>query len=82
MKKKKTTYVDDGRTIANMNVEGMPWYNPKKDEKIPETASYEPNAKETLAIMGGILKAAMLVAGIFVLAFTGFILFSYFVWLK
>ncbi len=82
MKKKKTTYVDDGRTIANMNVEGMPWYHPEKDEKVPKTSSYEPDAKETLAIMGGILKAAMLVAGIFVLAFTGFILFSYFVWLK
>ena len=31
--KKKTKWVDDGRTIANMNVEGMPWYNPAKDNK-------------------------------------------------
>ncbi len=31
--KKKTKWVDDGRTIANMNVEGMPWYNPAKDTK-------------------------------------------------
>ena len=27
-KKPKPKFVDDGRTIANMNVEGMRWYNP------------------------------------------------------
>ena len=25
---------DDGRTVADMNVEGMPWYSPKK--RIPD----------------------------------------------
>jgi hypothetical protein len=29
-KKKKVKYTDDGRTIANMNVEGMKWYVPEK----------------------------------------------------
>ncbi|MBR1862331.1 MAG: hypothetical protein IJ796_10840 [Lachnospiraceae bacterium] len=33
---KKTKWVDDGRTIANMNLEGMPWYNPALDEKARE----------------------------------------------
>lgn len=33
-KKKKKEYPDDdGRTISNMNVDGMPWYDPKKEEK-------------------------------------------------
>ena len=26
-KKKKEKFVDDGRVIANMNVDGMPWYS-------------------------------------------------------
>ncbi|MBR2970949.1 MAG: hypothetical protein IKC48_04050 [Clostridia bacterium] len=32
-KNKKQYDDDDGRTIANMNVEGMPWYEPNKEEK-------------------------------------------------
>jgi len=32
-KKKKQYDDDDGRTIANMNVEGMPWYEANKEEK-------------------------------------------------
>lgn len=33
-KKKKKEYLDDdGRTVSNMNVDGMPWYDPNKDEK-------------------------------------------------
>ena len=84
--KGKVTYIDDGRTIANMNVEGMPWYNPKRDE-IPETSKIkgkgeELTAKETLAVMGGVLKAALLVALVFAVAFTAFILFCVFVWLR
>ena len=34
---------DDGRTIANMNVDGMPWYRPWKcespDGMTPQTSS-------------------------------------------
>lgn len=32
-KKQKDYNDDDGRTIANMNVDGMPWYDEKKEEK-------------------------------------------------
>ena len=28
MRKKRLDYVDDGRVIAPMNVDGMPWYEP------------------------------------------------------
>ena len=31
---------DDGHTIANMNVEGMPWYKPERPDLPPEN----PNA--------------------------------------
>ena len=27
---------DDGRTIANMNIEGMPWYAPEKEDSPQE----------------------------------------------
>ena len=32
-KRKKERYVeeDDGRSFANMNVEGMPWYRPPQE---------------------------------------------------
>lgn len=31
-KNKKKYDDDDGRTVANMNVDGMPWYQPNKEE--------------------------------------------------
>ena len=34
-KRKREEFEDDGRTIANMNVDGMPWYLEKR-EKQPE----------------------------------------------
>lgn len=90
MKKNKVKYIDDGRTIANMNVEGMPWYNPGKSEAVSDAAGssdtskpVEPlSAKETLYVASGVLKASLLVALVFVVAFTLFILFAVFVWLK
>ena len=35
-KKKELPPDDDGRTIANMNVEGMPWYRPDSGKKVRE----------------------------------------------
>ena len=29
-RRKKPEYIDYGRVIASMNVEGMPWYSPRK----------------------------------------------------
>lgn len=100
-KKEKVIYVDDGRTIANMNIEGMPWYNPAKNVgNLPEgkvlgggfeasgssadsgVPKYNPNFKETMSILGGVLKAAMLIALIFIGVFFIFILFCYFIWFR
>ncbi len=48
-RKTKTPDYDDGRTIAEMNVEGMPWYNPTKDKKVNEED--KPTKKELRAMM-------------------------------
>ena len=87
MKKKKLKFVDDGCTIANMNVDGMPWYNPVKSD-IPENAKASDvvkvnddlTLKEKAAMTKGVLLAGLLVGGVFALAFTIFILFCAFVW--
>lgn len=84
-RKKKEPFVDDGRVIANMNVEGMPWH-----QDIPSTDSQKEGSeplleltrKEKAALMRGVLGAALLVALIFIAAFGLFILFCVFVWFK
>lgn len=35
-RRRKTYDDDDGRVIANMNVEGMPWYREGADDPAPE----------------------------------------------
>lgn len=99
---------DDGRTIAPMNIEGMPWYvgnsaAASKEKKKPENGREEespeaqyrrqlmeedPDAcrkldrRETRALMFASFKAAMLVAGVFLVGFTIFICFCVFVWFR
>ena len=73
---------DDGRSYANMNVEGMPWYRPEQ-ENIPENREkIELTPVETRSAIWGALKAALLVAGVFALVFFLFILFCDVVWFK
>ena len=77
MRNRKENFEDDGRTIADMNVDGMPWYEPKRQdnaEKIELTSS------EQRALIGSALKAALLVAAIFGLVYFLFILFCTHVW--
>lgn len=66
-------FEDDGRTIADMNVDGMPWYLEKK-EKQPEPEKIELTKEESRAMMGGILKATLLVTLAFGVGLTLFIL--------
>ena len=89
MKKRKKEFEDDGRTIVPMNVAGMPWHTEgasksKKQKEITESPEDELNltAKEKRAMMGGVIAAALLVAGVFILAGLLFILFCVFVWFK
>ena len=88
-REKKVYDDDDGRVIAPMNVDGMPWS--KRSSPAPQIPKAEtPKAdddlqltdKEKRAMMGGVFSAAILIAGIFVLAGFLFILFCLFVWLK
>ncbi len=79
MSRKKDIYEeDDGRTVSNMNVEGMPWYKPPGPEDVPEKSRIKPgelNKEETRAFIKGALSAALLVAFIFAAVFFLFILF-------
>ena len=82
---------DDGRTIANMNVEGMPWYRPQASVK-DRPDGQEPAAnvrkpfpltrEETRFYTFGALKAALLVTGFICLGIVLFILFCQFIWFR
>ena len=81
---------DDGRTIAPMNVEGMPWYRPERKTENPEP---EKNAgpsnrgeamtrEESRFYTWGALKAAFLVVGVMCGGIVLFVLFCQFVWFR
>ena len=92
-RKKRAKFVDDGRVIAPMNVDGMPWYTQKKppqeagsedaagtdaDDFIPEFMT----RREKAAFTFGVAKAALLVTVVFVGGFFLFILFCIYVWFR
>lgn len=81
-KKKKTYDDDDGRVIANMNVDGMPWYaRSKPREETPKNNDFSDLTKgETREIIKGTLKAALLIGGAFMLGLLLFILFCVYIW--
>ena len=74
---------DDGRTIVNMNVEGMPWYQKPSPDAVEDTeeksgsggsqAPYQMTREESRMYMWGALKAALLVGFIFAAVFFIFI---------
>ena len=72
-RKRKVYDDDDGRTIADMNVDGMPWYRPENGQR-PASPMDELSKKEGRALMWGVLGAAMLVALVFVVGYLIFIL--------
>ena len=82
---KKTDYEDDGRTIADMNVEGMPWYvqGDERRSKGADASSHDQMTdEETKMYRFAALKAALLVVLVFGLAFFIFIAFCDFVWFR
>jgi len=73
-RKRKQYDDDDGRVIADMNVDGMPWYTPKREQP-PESGEKEPlTERETWALIWGVLRATLLIAGAFALVYFVFIL--------
>ena len=88
-KKRRDDEFDDGRTIANMNVDGMPWYNGKIDKNKPGVESDSVNGgpenyltkKEARSAPRGVL-AALLAGGVFFVVFAAFVLFCIYVWFR
>lgn len=82
MKTPKVKQQDDGRVLAKMNVEGMPWYSPAP-AGTPQDAKTQdpPGLRETLSIIFGSLGAALLVAAAFGGAGFLVLLFCRYVWL-
>ena len=90
MAKKKVYDDDDGRVIANMNVDGMPWSmsdvlsrRRKSDEKLRSSEDFSDlSSKETREIIKGAVKAGLVIAGVFLVAAAIFILFCVHVWFR
>ena len=82
---KKPAFEDDGRVIAPMNIDGMPWYNPKKERDRANEGSSAPvtlSRRDKLAFAFGVLKAVLLAASVFIGALLAFILFCTEVWFR
>ena len=82
-KRREDAFEDDGRTIADMNVEGMPWYHRSQSDNTAAGDRHEPMTKEeqrlyTLAA----IKAGLLIVLIFAVVFGLFIAFCDFVWFR
>ena len=82
--KKKTYEDDDGRVIASMNVDGMPWYVDMAEKKRRESQSdfSDLTRGETLEIIKGTVKAGLLIGSVYLVVFLLFILFCVFVWFR
>ena len=82
VKKEKPKYVDDGRAITDMNVEGFSWYIPQKYSKEKQQLSdLKITRKERIAMILGALQAILPVAITMMLLFFGVFLFIAF-WLS
>ena len=73
---------DDGRTIVNMNVEGMPWVSRRKEDPSPRQGDFELTPEQRRAYRWAAVKAALAVALIFGAVFAAFIAFCDFVWFR
>lgn len=77
---KKTGFVDDGRVIAPMNVEGMPWHTKAPVQSSQGTAQLE--KRQFRYALWGAMGAALTVAGVLSAGIILFVLFSTKVWLR
>lgn len=77
-RKKKQYDDDDGRVIAPMNVDGMPWYIPdnriKSDAKSPET-KLEFSRKESMRLVFKLYALILPIALVFIVAVALLIVF-------
>lgn len=87
MSKKKKDDLEQYKdiTVADMNVEGMPWYTKRpKDSDLSFGTSSAPEEtltpKETRRLIANALVAALLIGGVFLLAIFLFLLFCVTIW--
>ena len=82
--KRKIYDDDDGRVIASMNVDGMPWYtgSRRNNERKPDSGSEESDLTkgELRSIIWGTMKAGLLIASVFIVGALLFILFCLYIW--
>lgn len=73
---------DDGRVIADMNVEGMPWYSPEKPQGRSSAHPDMLDSIQTRIATWGALKAALAVCTVFSIGIILFVLFCLKVWFR
>ncbi len=74
---------DDGHTVADMNIAGMPWYQENRPGMSPvrqPQPGNPPGWKESLHAMAGIWKAGFLLTGIYSAVLILVVLFLITVW--
>lgn len=86
---KKKKFEDDGRIVAPMNVDGMPWYNNKlpksKTQNTSENEVYKAektNNKETIKLVLSLYKIILPLSIIAIAIMAGVIAIISYVWLK
>lgn len=93
--RKKEKFEDDGRQIANMNIEGMPWHDKERAMReqmggdIPQEIKTEKRKspideltrKERWVLYRSVMAACLVIGLIFAGAAFLFILFCVYVWL-
>lgn len=83
--KKQTEEIDDGRVIAPMNVEGMPWHTASGQDKpqaSPKNTGDELSAEGKRAFTWGVLKAVLLISTCFIGLYALFLWFCTNIWFK
>lgn len=82
-KDKKQRQQDDGHTVADMNVPGMPWYMDKKYKQSKKNIyGIELTRRERWALVRGILSVVVPIGLLFVGAYAIFMLLLQWLWLK
>ena len=74
-KERKEEYEDDGRSYADMNIEGMPWYRPPQKTDAEKGQKLDLDSEGYKSFLWGVLKAALLIGVVFVGVYFLFILF-------
>ena len=67
-RKNKAPIYDDGHTIVDMNVDGMPWYNPNRTDRKTNDKD-KPRFKERMAMVFGAYRALLPFVALTVTAF-------------